>query len=355
MGETMNSDVPTSSESGDAFLDARASYVLPEGMLPSLIGELGMEYKVYAPKDGRFVPVDDMGDIDVTGRRALFGPKKLFFPERQELFSFDDEGNIRDSLKEGRIAVFGMRACDIRGLMMLDRYFSAPEEPFYMAIRERAFIVGLTCTEPAESCFCTQFGGISNEGLDYDIWLTPLEDGYLAEVGSGRGRALLNNLGLERADDVHFEKKEALIKEVEGRMGWERIPERRIFDALKEGVEHHVWKELAERCFACGKCNMICPTCHCYDVRDEVSLNGSGERIRVWDACHLFRYGLVAGGHNFRGERLARVQYRIYDKFYYPMERYGVFACTGCGRCLEVCNADIDLREVIRTLTGGMG
>ena len=40
-----------------------------------------------------------------------------------------------------------------------------------------------------------------------------------------------------------------------------------------------LWDVLGERCLACGTCNLVCPTCYCFDVRDEVALSlDEGER-----------------------------------------------------------------------------
>ncbi len=351
----MSSDISGSPESRENFSreTSGASYILPREKLGLLLGEIAKESSLFAPVGDSFHRIECAEGISLEGARALFGPKKVFFPDYQEIFRFDAQGRIEDALRAEKRAIFGARACDVRALRMLDRYFGEMDEPFYKTARENTLIVGVTCTESLPSCFCTQFGGLSNAGLDYDIWLTPVDGGFLAESGSEEGKRILASLSLPEADEAHLRAKEELIKRVESGMDWEPIPDELIFSSMRNGLEHPVWREIAERCFACGKCNMICPTCHCYDVRDETDLHGSGVRVRVWDACHLFRYGLVAGDHNFRGKRLARAQYRIYDKFYYPMERYGSFACTGCGRCLDVCNAEIDLRKILRRITEG--
>ncbi len=355
MGTHMPPDRPESTVVHEGFFDEdyRARYILAVEELGHLLEEIAGERSLFAPVGDSFRRIEALESISQDGVRALFGPKKVFFPDYQEIFRFDARGRVEDALKPEKRAIFGARACDVRALGMLDRYFGEMDEPFYKTARENTLVVGLTCTESMPSCFCTQFGGLSDAGLDYDIWLTPLNDGFLAESGSEEGKRILASLSLPEADEEHLRAKEELIKRVEESMDWKPIPDELIFSSMRDGLEHPVWKEIAERCFACGKCNMICPTCHCYDVRDETDLYGNGKRVRVWDACHLFRYGLVAGDHNFRGKRLARAQYRVYDKFYYPVERYGRFACTGCGRCLDVCNADIDLRDILKRITGG--
>ena len=75
-------------------------------------------------------------------------------------------------------------------------------------------------------------------------------------------------------------------------------------DLLARSYEHPIWSERAAQCFSCGSCTMVCPTCYCFDVQDEVAWDlQQGERVRTWDACLLHDFAEVAGGHNFRRKR----------------------------------------------------
>jgi ferredoxin len=55
----------------------------------------------------------------------------------------------------------------------------------------------------------------------------------------------------------------------------------------------------------------------------------------------------MGAGHNPRPEKKMRVRQRVMHKFKYQVEQFGVTGCTGCGRCVESCPVNIDLREVI--------
>jgi formate hydrogenlyase subunit 6/NADH:ubiquinone oxidoreductase subunit I len=58
-----------------------------------------------------------------------------------------------------------------------------------------------------------------------------------------------------------------------------------------------------------------------------------------------------ASGHNPRGEKRDRVRQRFMHKFtYIPMRRDGEPGCVGCGRCVRICPANIDVREVVRRM-----
>jgi len=111
-----------------------------------------------------------------------------------------------------------------------------------------------------------------------------------------------------------------------------------------------VWQEYADKCFGCGSCNLVCPTCRCYDVIDYVNLDiKSGERIRRWDSCMLRKHGLVAGGLNFRPTRVERLRNRFNCK---SSLREGTLNCVGCGRCTVYCPAEISLVEVLQKVRG---
>jgi ferredoxin len=110
------------------------------------------------------------------------------------------------------------------------------------------------------------------------------------------------------------------------------------------------WRKISERCLSCRACAFVCPTCRCFAVRDEILSPGEFERIRCWDACAGENYRRVAGGHKPRAEKEERLRNRFFCKFYYYPEQYGLgnaSACTGCGRCIDVCPAGVDITEVL--------
>ncbi|MCX7703870.1 MAG: 4Fe-4S dicluster domain-containing protein, partial [Planctomycetota bacterium] len=111
--------------------------------------------------------------------------------------------------------------------------------------------------------------------------------------------------------------------------------------------------DVANRCYSCGTCTLVCPSCYCFDVEDDVSLSNlsSGERTRLWDSCQTESFAIVATGENFRKERSHRVRHRLYRKYYYLAEKYGDTFCVGCGRCGRQCTADIDIFDIVSALS----
>jgi sulfhydrogenase subunit beta (sulfur reductase) len=124
-------------------------------------------------------------------------------------------------------------------------------------------------------------------------------------------------------------------------------------EILEMEYSSEVWEELGARCLSCGACSIVCPTCYCFDVQDEVRLGTrAGERVRTWDSCLFKTHALVAGGENFRESRASRVKFRFYHKQRGFVAEYGRPSCVGCGRCAAACPAGIDIVSVISMIRG---
>jgi Fe-S-cluster-containing hydrogenase component 2 len=109
------------------------------------------------------------------------------------------------------------------------------------------------------------------------------------------------------------------------------------------------WQRHAEQCVECYGCLLGCPTCYCFLLYDQAREKGF-ERTRVWDACYEAAYTRVGGGANDRGRFLKRFANRFECKWKEFWNDHGVFACSGCGRCLNACMGGIDIRKVLAEL-----
>ena len=217
-------------------------------------------------------------------------------------------------------------------------------------------MIGLTCNEPMDYCFCAYTGSGPGIRDGFDLLMTDLGDRYLVEVGSGRGLELVKlNLDLFRsASGKDVEERERILAKVEDRIREQGLPDlTKIYEELVKAFDSRIWDEYGRLCLACGKCNFTCPTCSCFDIYDDPNLDfRSGKRVRVWDSCHFLSFTRVASGEVFRKDRPSRVKQRVYHKYCYSVDDIGVISCVGCGRCVEVCSAGIDIREVTRRVVG---
>jgi heterodisulfide reductase subunit C len=126
------------------------------------------------------------------------------------------------------------------------------------------------------------------------------------------------------------------------------------YKVVKEGYDlDEIWKKESEKCVQCGGCNFICPSCYCFLIRENSKSSEEQFRDKVWDVCHFTGYARVAGGGNARKYKFQRFRNRYQCKFVYRRENFGIYACTGCGRCIDVCPGKIDIRKVVKNLSIG--
>ncbi len=295
-------------------------------------------------------------DVDLTYRRTILPPRKLFLPPREATFFFDPKTGYSDLLADAAQArvLFGVHAYDIVGLNILDRVFAqgAYPDPYYVTRRRNTVVIGVD-HQPDENHFAASIDADSVDG-GFDLYLSDLGDAYLVMVGTSRGHDIVTMSGclLEEpapSDFAEFKRRAALR-----RAAYATAVEMSGFaEILEMEYESRVWEDLGARCLSCGACSHVCPTCYCFDVLDEVTLGSrAGRRVRVWDSCLFKSHAAVAGGENFRESRASRVKFRFYHKQRGFVAEYGRPSCVGCGRCIVACPAGIDIVTVIRMLRG---
>ena len=275
--------------------------------------------------------------------RPVLSVKEIFFPATERMFSVQKTGQdvtLKESFPEWETVVFGVRPCDAHGVKILDALFldTNPIDSFYARRRENTTLIGLACKSPGSTCFCTSMGGAPDDAHDMDIMLFEMGGAYLAEAVTEKGRFLIpGGEWKETANDFPSTNSEIQFP----------IPKK---GKWPEHFNDDYWMKISERCLSCRACAFVCPTCRCFAVRDELMGPGEFERIRCWDACAGENYRRVAGGHKPRPEKGERLRNRFYCKFFYYPEQYGLSnasACTGCGRCIDVCPAGVDITEVL--------
>jgi len=171
---------------------------------------------------------------------------------------------------------------------------------------------------------------------------------FVVDVITERGEALMAGLVLPEADAELLDRAGRASADVAAAMAVIAGVER-LGPAAKAAFDDPCWQEIGERCLACAACSFLCPTCHCFDVQDEV-LDQRGRRVRNWDSCMFATFTLHASGHNPRPETMQRVRQRLMHKFSYYPENFGAIACVGCGRCIRACPAGNDMRQWLRIL-----
>ena len=151
--------------------------VIDRGAYEGLLGDLrDRGYEVVLPPGGGHSlladRVDGSGDpvaMLTTGRRS--DPARTLPPK----------------------AFVGLRSCELHAVRAMDAILLAGNayDADYALARRRALMIGVNCREPEDTCYCGAIGAGPRCTAGFDLALTEVPYGYLAEAGSEAGQALL--------------------------------------------------------------------------------------------------------------------------------------------------------------------
>lgn len=333
--------------------------IIPKTELSNFIGRLLPRYQVAGPvaSDGGFAfdLIKDPGELRLDYHTTILPPKKYLLPPREVLFNFElnTNGWVRASSQAHPTILFGVHTCDLHSFQLLERVFtSGYPDTNYVDRNSQTLIISIECLSPCDAhAFCKSMGTLTADD-GYGLHLTDLGEVYAVDIGSKPGEVLLEYARTRAAAPKDISRLNAVLNEK-----WPRFSYRLDFDVsdlpslLSVSAKSPIWAQLGERCLGCASCTNVCPTCYCFDVRDEVEMDlRHGQRVRVWDSCQLDEFATVAGGHNFRQSRAMRQRHRFMRKGKYIYDAYGYMGCVGCGRCARACLVDINPVSVFNEL-----
>ena len=345
-------------------------------------------YKVIAPVcSGSEVEYIEwtQGDLAFDQGLPKLSPKASWFPRTEPILKLKREGTtwtVEDPLQEyPEVVIFGARPCDARALEIQKAIFGWDFQDSFFAERSaRVHFVAVACSAPLDNaCFCTSVGlspsgevladGVSTapgpdkvaKGADAtgkfvgDVLLTSLDaNSYAAQANTETGQKILTLCGQlgEKPSVPALSKIRAQAQAA--------VPQsfdaQKVFRALEANSTRQIWaangpmwEHNSEGCLACGTCAFACPTCHCFDIQDEMT-GSTGLRQKNWDSCMFPLFTVHTSGHNPRATRGARWRQRVSHKFYIYPHKFGNFLCTGCGRCIRLCPGGLDLIDTLQQL-----
>ncbi|DAC73250.1 MAG TPA: hypothetical protein DSN98_00905 [Thermoplasmata archaeon] len=285
-------------------------------------------------------------DLQLQYDVTILPPKKYFLPQTESLlkFSLEKPFEEKETLNDTPRIIIGVHPYDIIALEQTDRhYLDSQQDNFYKKRRESTMIIGVDIQNVSERSFAASMKtNVTDTG--FDLLLTDIGNAYAVTIGSEKGNKLLKKYAtVNDASNADLKKiktvRDAVIKKYKQKVKIDK----KDWSALLVGNYHHaIWEEHADVCMECSSCTMVCPTCFCYDVKENVSLTlKDGTRTRTWDGCMLKDFTKVGSGEVFRDEVKERYRHRFFRKGNYLPERYGFVACVGCGRCGSACLPDI--------------
>jgi formate hydrogenlyase subunit 6/NADH:ubiquinone oxidoreductase subunit I len=345
--------------------------ILKKGDISPFVKKLIQILKVYGPvaKKEKFVfdEIADGAQLRLDYDTTILPPKKYFIPPKEEMvrFSLKPELKITNPLEEGddeplwngkRFVVFGVHSCDLGAIKFHDDILTQIyPDPYRSHRRKEGIIIGLHCLAPCNDSFCKSAGTLNSTACA-DLMLTEFDDAFYVDILTETGqlvvehcKSLFSSATKKQTKSVNQTLKDREQNFPDNIKEFEKLP-----GQLEANYEGEMWSRLGNRCFGCGACTMVCPTCFCFDVKDRVELDlNQGSRVRKWDSCQLVDFALVAGGHNFRPTIPSRVRFRIYHKFWIEPDQINQIGCVGCGRCTHTCPADIEMIELLNDIQKG--
>lgn len=326
----------------------------------ALLDALKADYEVFVPvKKGPFrfyqSYTSPSEDIVIGEVRATEPLKGFFTPVKEKVAELFNPEPPRKKPKP--MAIVGVKACDLKGFLVQDHVFcKGCQDPFYGRAREGNFIISADCTQVIDTCFCLALDVNPYPESHFDINLSEVTDGFVVEVGSPKGQQVFDahQSLFQEVDKAQINEKEEgrtrIVGEVQRNITEQGVPHQDQYEGMiARNYESPIWEDEAKTCTECGACTTICPTCHCFMLRDEKE-EDKVVRYRQWDSCMVKDYARVAGGGNPRPHLWMRLRNRFEKKFDFFPKVADIYACTGCGRCITACPANIDIRRVLKRL-----
>ncbi|AGF76886.1 hypothetical protein UWK_00301 [Desulfocapsa sulfexigens DSM 10523] len=337
--------------------------ILSKDNLYPLLRKLRKEARLIAPVknehgDTLFRPV---GDIDTTDIDLENQPqeslKPFFLPQQETLTGYTinkGEYSFSPPPPAKNTIFFGVRSCDLTALLYMDLIFSKPfKDATYFDRRNHSLIITLGCNQPFANCFCEATGSGPYLEYGYGLQFIDIGDRYYVSAGRGKGADLLNKWSyfFREVEEEDQNRRYQLFLEARGQFTRNIQVPHACRKLQQEPVAEAIWEKLSSRCYDCGGCAYVCPTCTCFSVDDKPQDNNSGIRVRSWDACTSSGFTRMTGGHNPVDRTRHALKRRFLHKLKHDFASHGKASCTGCGRCIDICFGGVDITTFIELFT----
>ncbi len=337
--------------------------ILEKDHLIPFLRKLHKEARLIAPVtneygDTLFTEIEDIDkqtiDLEHQPQSSL---KDFFLPQQETLahYTNDDNGYVFTPPSPPQETIyFGVRSCDLTALLYMDLIFSKPsKDASYYARRNSSLIITLGCNDPFDNCFCEATNSGPYLEYGYGLQFVDLGKSYYVSAGRRRGADLLKKWSyfFREVTKEDQDRRYQLFLEARGRFSRNIQVSHACRKLQNEDVDETIWEKLAGRCYDCGGCAYVCPTCTCFSVDDLAIDETSGIRVRSWDACTSSGFTRMAGNHNPTDRSRHALKRRFLHKLKYDFQEHGKASCTGCGRCVDICFGGVDITTFIKLFT----
>jgi sulfhydrogenase subunit beta (sulfur reductase) len=296
-----------------------------------------------------FSHFNQLKEITDDYRFTELSPKSALFPRCEELINYNFEEKsvkINDSkLPAQEVVVYGIHPCDASAMDYLNEFFTKENpDKHFQERHDKTVLISLSCPESDENCFCTSVGGGPGSSKGSDLVFTDMKNGDIyIEIVTDKGNSLVESAKSLFNDSKQIDKEPFLAKVSE------KFNLNTVTEKLAEFYDNPLWVEESLACLGCGACAFSCPTCSCFDIQDENN-PATGVRLRNWDTCAIGLFTIHTSGHNPRSVQTNRWRHRIFHKFKYSVDNLDLISCVGCGRCLRICPAGMNILETVKCI-----
>jgi formate hydrogenlyase subunit 6/NADH:ubiquinone oxidoreductase subunit I len=331
------------------------TYTITKEEMKKFLRQVSVDQTLIAPLKKGLVRYQEITKEEVKDiyleKNAYFPVKEYFFRKHEKIFDFKKSSSktkqdFKLTVPEthiGKRVFFGLRRCDLNGIMHQDKIFTeVVHDPYYHAQRENSILLGYHCNEaPSKFCFCGTLD--LKEFFDVMFYEKDSLDAhhFVAEIGTDKGHDFIKKYQhFFKKHQINISAEEKKIKNAD-----------RLFKTdISKLYDNPEWKKDVDQCLSCAACTNLCPTCYCFEFHDELKTDGSGQKMRSWSSCQVQDFTRVAGEHVFRQKREERFKHRIFHQLQYFKDRYGINLCVGCGRCIEGCPTRIDFVKTLNDM-----
>ena len=305
------------------------AYKIDTNLLKKLIESIIKDYQTYAPvkKSGNIVfeQISSSANLEFFPDKTVMSFKKAILPNPSTITN-----------KDKKIAIIGLPPCDTHALNIFYNQFSHTD---ILPDRKNLFILASECT-PSDKCFCSTFNTFKPIG--FDLYLQQRKDTLEIIERSKKGAQYLQNLSLKNplkspSIIIHQSKDKLNLKNIT-----KLIENRARFDDF--------WQRLSNNCFGCGACSTVCPLCFCTRQDFKNTIDGESQVCLKWDSCFAKEFSEVQFGFDTRPKNVDRLYNWYHHKFVRAPHSFKEFNCVGCGRCIEACPADLNIKNILHAI-----
>ncbi len=326
-------------------------FVLDPLAFETLLKQLNTDSLIYGPKlyknGGVFADTDCCRYGKITSRADLvldkkseFSFKEILTPVSQTMFYFIEDEIKEASVQPQNIYIF-LRSCDLHAVKVQDAIYLQNGQPdyYYAKIREKVKFILIGCPSSFENCFCVAMG-------------TNKTDAYAFSVDLKNGNYYINC----QNDELAPLCRQLATKEVPVTPSFVTTNTTSVHCPPAEKITRDIaqsklWDEYNDRCLACGRCTLVCPTCTCFTIQDFFYSEDkkTGERRRIMSSCMIDGFSKT-NSNNYRPQKSQRMRFKVLHKIKYFKEKFGFNMCVGCGRCDDTCPEYISFTECLKKI-----